>query len=422
MMNSKIRSVQKLIYACPATRYTLDVYALSATYPNVYQVKVLWRENDIITIETLWFNAAYGVEVPAACANVPTITPTPVATVIIIVTATPAATATPTVATGLTITCSTTQDTTFKPGVSITGPVDCKYLIEAFKNIQNPNDIAGLSAIFNKIQDPTHTNVGELKTLVEAFFNVRFEVEDEVNAPLTYQGMVNITLALTQTTYALSATANRDMYSTAQLFFDGLIFRKLKGTQGLTGAITGQATNGPISLYNTTDVQTPRNIVHEIGHFTECKLGSFGCGGPNYAAVGSIYGGIHRAELRAPNGDIISRFRDENHLETQIDWKRSKYGWGESYLDDKGWQQNPSYSDNPNSGTCTREYGVYATSQNRIGLAACVGVEEAADMFLNWVYDTAKEDVFSNDLYGHGLGRRAFMKTVMKSAIATLLQ
>jgi hypothetical protein len=75
-------------------RYTLDVYALSATYPNVYQIKVLWRENDITTIETLWFNARSGVDIPAACANAPTITPTPVATSTPTITPTPAITAT----------------------------------------------------------------------------------------------------------------------------------------------------------------------------------------------------------------------------------------------------------------------------------------------------------------------------------------
>jgi hypothetical protein len=90
MMNSKIRLVQKLIDPCPATRYNLDVYTVSANYPNVYQVKVVLNT----TIETLWFNAAYGVEIPAACANVPTITPTPVATATPTPTPTPAITAT----------------------------------------------------------------------------------------------------------------------------------------------------------------------------------------------------------------------------------------------------------------------------------------------------------------------------------------
>jgi hypothetical protein len=72
--------------------FNLNVYAVSPLDNRVYQVKVITTDS---TIATLWFNARSGVDIPAACANAPTITPTPVATVTPVATATPVPTATP---------------------------------------------------------------------------------------------------------------------------------------------------------------------------------------------------------------------------------------------------------------------------------------------------------------------------------------
>jgi hypothetical protein len=345
---------------------------------------------------------------------VPTITPTPVATITPVATVVIIVTATPTARTP-SLDCNLSQPTLFANGVTITGQIDCKYLKKVIDEINLKGTPADKELLFRMIQlIQSQTDKAAFITAIEESFGVDIQGD----GLFEYQGLVNLTLALTQTNYAFwfttyskySDNTRPTLSAISKKLLGGLIIRRQNdGNTGGEGGITNKGANGPIVLFGRDTMtnkdaypQTPRNIVHELGHFIECKLYNFGCKkkATDLESSDSIYGQIAARKLVTDDGEaLISNLRDNGM------WIRGRDGWGIDPLRQDGrsggWEQNPTYE--PTAGC------VYL----------CIGYEEAADMFLNWVYDIVYKDVFRSDRFGRG--RRNFMETVISDFVVPAL-
>jgi hypothetical protein len=377
------------------TRYTLDVYALSATYPNVYQVKVLWRENDIITIETLWFNAAYGVEIPAACANVPTITPTPVATATPVPTATPVATATPVIPDTPLINsiqaCENAPGRVRLPNSMTADYADCRAINQTIAGLQGLTESE--RAVINRLlwlaTSGTEADKAEFRQRIEAFFCVRLLEADAANPEAAnqwiYQRLNNVFLALLQTSYAFWKTdpSLGGVQGAACAAFRGTLNFQL--LTGFSGALT---VGNTIYLYAQvgSSVQSAANIIHEIGHYFNAKLGG-AIDNPGGPAPTSPLGMLRDGVLKVGAEDISGEMVDPGQFRRGM--------FKDPYTQNGGWDCN--------------------------GDISCGRNEEFADMFMNWVYEQAIGPmIFVDDLYGKS--RRAFMNDNVLAWIQALVR
>jgi hypothetical protein len=304
------------------TRYTLDVYALSATYPNVYQVNVVLNN----TIATLWFNARSGVEVPAACANAPTVTPTPVitptltATYIDIYTPTPvSATATPVIPDTPLINsiqaCENAPGRVRLPNSMTADVADCIAINKTIAGLQalEPSEKAIINRLLWLAVYGSESNKAEFKALIGQFFCV---VLPDAESQWVYQRLNNVFLALLQTSYAFwkADSSLKGVQDAACKVFRGVLnFRIVTAPNGST--VAAELIGNSIILYvnDIISVQSAANIIHEIGHYFNAQLGG-AIDNPGGLAPTSPLGRLAAEELKVDGKACL-----EIHIHKMVD-------------------------------------------------------------------------------------------------------
>jgi hypothetical protein len=310
-----------------------------------------------------WIYTGYGMVIdstngPANCNNVPVVLPT----------ATPTFTPSPTLAMTLvpfTFNCSVTAQTTFNSKFKIS-PLDCLHFQRTLSELTNSESryltLQDRTDISQLLQDMTENdNINSLQTHLTQFFTVRFP-QPPNSKPLTHSHLSNISISLINTSYAI---AKADPHQRSVKYLSNIIFKDLQiylSQETGFGGITGRNRFGPIILYSQTVPHDLGNIIHELGHIFDFALGN-----PNDP---SIYYKMERGGL-APYSQMESG-----------EWKR---GIGFQFYvknDEKiGFQFEP-----------LKDF--YVKNQGSGGNSVVKISEEAADMFLNWVYHQITEEAF----------------------------
>jgi len=320
-------------------------------------------EGNLLWVDTSNVQQATGDCAQAIQRDVPTATPFP------------AAYTPPPLPADFGLLCSETGGTTLGNGAGI-DPFQCRYAKRAFNTLTDALDKVEIERMVQILQAAeTPDNLLEFELRVERYFCVNLGAVGQ-RPNLTYQHVGNIFLALFHTAYAFQKTDPTlgSVHETACRIFRHrynqlTITRRGQQQQG------GETFGWRIDLYDNSSIpHTSENIVHELGHFINFRLG----GSPANPAPGSPLGLLAAGQLRDSYGDLISKPSPDN-----TKWIRGGGLRGDPFTQNSG-----------------------------IGCpdSSCGANEEIADMFLHWVYDVIMEDVFVDDA---GKARRKFINSRM---------
>jgi hypothetical protein len=358
----------------PSVKYIAFGSVSSITVSQYYRNRnesIIFGEFNLLTganIPSLgWIYTGYGMLVDSAngpinCDNVPLLLPT----------ATPTVTPSPTLIATLvpfTFNCSLAELTTFSSGFKIS-PLDCLYFQRTLSDLTNPafrylteQDRAAISQMLQDVTQNRDASI--LQTHLTAFFSVQF-VTPGGSTSLTHAHLSNIFIALVNTNYALAKAdpRQRNVKSLSNIIFKDM--QIYLSQQVGSGAITHRNRFGPIELYRQAVTHDPGTIIHEMGHLFDFALGN-----PNDP---SIYYKIERGGL-AP----FSQF--DNGV-----WTRGK---GFQFYKGEGDEAGKKFQSLKNF--YVKNIGDFGNNVEKIS-------EEAADMFLNWVYHQISGSAFpTND-------------------------
>jgi hypothetical protein len=278
--------------------------------------------------------------------------------------------------------------------------LDCSVINSTLNQVTNYNDRRSLSRLLwllkyavqsQNYEKPTVVpppynwhgyQLDEFEIRIEEFFCIDIAI-DGYSYNQKHQRLNNIFLALLQVNFALyKASPTQGSISATSCAIFGRPDKKLKIVRVETTGEGAETAGNEVRIFNTTNPQTAANLIHEIGHVINTRLGGWGDPIRDTSPMGRIV----RGELMVGGIDLSL---------DDVAYDGARQGMrGQPYMQNGGW-------------TCS-------------GRIDCVRNEGIADMFVHWVYEQAVGNIFTSDREGKGSARRNFWNSYMPVWISEL--